>query len=213
MNTTRSRGRPAHHDILTPAEWRVAEGVRHGLTNRAIAERLGVSADAVKFHVANALAKLAMTSRLELRRWNGVSVDSNLAHQTEAQEELALGSLGQIARSVKNLDSAVAWYRDVLRLPLLYQFEKLAFFDCDGTRLMLSEDAAGNSSILYFRVPDILAAHRELSERGVDFVAAPHMIHRHPDGVEEWMAFFNDNERRPLGLMARVTGNMEMDNG
>jgi DNA-binding NarL/FixJ family response regulator len=39
----RSRGRPAHDDILTPAEWRVAEALRHGMTNRLIAERQKVS--------------------------------------------------------------------------------------------------------------------------------------------------------------------------
>lgn len=30
------RGRPPHPDILTPAEWRVVEGVWHGLTIPAI---------------------------------------------------------------------------------------------------------------------------------------------------------------------------------
>jgi methylmalonyl-CoA/ethylmalonyl-CoA epimerase len=29
------------------------------------------------------------------------------------------------------------------------------------------------------------------------------MIHRHDDGTEEWMAFFNDNEGRPLAIMAQ----------
>lgn len=57
MSTT-GPGRPRHDDVLTPAEWRVAEWVRHRLTNRRIAERMGVSTDAVKFHVANALSKL-----------------------------------------------------------------------------------------------------------------------------------------------------------
>jgi hypothetical protein len=31
-----------------------------------------------------------------------------------------------------------------------------------------------------------------------------HMIHRHDDGTEEWMAFFKDNEGRPLAIMAQV---------
>jgi DNA-binding NarL/FixJ family response regulator len=53
--TRNGPGRPPHEDVLTPAEWKVAESVRHGLTNRRIAERLGVSPDAVKFHVGNAL--------------------------------------------------------------------------------------------------------------------------------------------------------------
>ena len=35
-------------------------------------------------------------------------------------------------------------------------------------------------------------------------VSAAHLIHRHEDGTEEWMAFFNDLEGRPLALMARV---------
>jgi hypothetical protein len=30
------------------------------------------------------------------------------------------------------------------------------------------------------------------------------MVHRHDDGTEEWMAFFKDNEERPLALMARI---------
>ena len=50
-----TRGRPPHDDVLTPAEWRVVEGVRHGMTNPEIARRQGVSLDAVKYHVANAL--------------------------------------------------------------------------------------------------------------------------------------------------------------
>ena len=41
-------GRPPFDDVLTPAEWRVCESVRHGLTNPEIARRLGVSVDAVK---------------------------------------------------------------------------------------------------------------------------------------------------------------------
>ena len=30
------------------------------------------------------------------------------------------------------------------------------------------------------------------------------LIHRHADGTEEWMAAFEDNERRPLQLMAQI---------
>ncbi|MBB5713227.1 LuxR C-terminal-related transcriptional regulator [Sphingomonas aerophila] len=64
MSIERSRGRTAHDDVLTPAEWRVVEAVRHGLTNAIIASRLGVSADAVKFHVANALQSSALQAAL-----------------------------------------------------------------------------------------------------------------------------------------------------
>ena len=60
-----ARGRPPHDDLLTPMEWATVEWVRHGLTNRQIAERRGVSADAVKFHVANVLGKLGLASRTQ----------------------------------------------------------------------------------------------------------------------------------------------------
>ena len=60
---TRRRGRPPVDDVLTPAEWRTVHAVQHGLTNRQIAERRGISVDAVKYHVANALEKLCPTAR------------------------------------------------------------------------------------------------------------------------------------------------------
>jgi len=62
----RTRGRPPHDDVLTPAEWRIAHAVKHGMTNRVIAERRGISLDAVKFHIANIIAKLGMNNRKEL---------------------------------------------------------------------------------------------------------------------------------------------------
>jgi len=118
---------------------------------------------------------------------------------------IALGAIGQIARSVKDIVAASTFYGEVLGLRHLYTFGNLAFFDCGGTRLFLSQGEGGASdSILYFRVPDIHAAHATLSERGAVFVNAPHMIHKHADGTEEWMAFFNDNEGRPLAIMAQA---------
>jgi catechol 2,3-dioxygenase-like lactoylglutathione lyase family enzyme len=106
---------------------------------------------------------------------------------------------------VKDVAAARLWYGEVLGLPHLYSFGNLAFFDCGGVRLFLSEgEGTPSESILYFRVPDILAAHQSLSVRGVIFTHAPHMIHRHADGTEEWMAFFADDEGRPLAIMAQV---------
>jgi catechol 2,3-dioxygenase-like lactoylglutathione lyase family enzyme len=119
--------------------------------------------------------------------------------------DLKLGAVGQIARSVKNIAAARAWYGETLGLTHLYSFGNLAFFDCGGVRLFLSEGDGGPSeSILYFRVEDVRTAHEALAERGVEFTHAPHMIHKHDDGTEEWMAFFKDNEDRPLAIMAQV---------
>ena len=117
-----------------------------------------------------------------------------------------LGPIGQIARSVSDIAASETWFRDVLGLPHLYTFGTLAFFDCGGTRLMLAQEKSGaaKESVLYLRVPDIAAAHETLGQRGVKFTHAPHMIHRHADGTEEWMAFFEDPDGRPLALMSQV---------
>ena len=206
MSSGAQRGRPRHIDLLTPAEWRVVEAVRHGMSNPLIARRQGVSLDAVKFHVSNVLAKLGFASRGELRRWAGIQKYSAVAHGGMGMKEtLNLGPLGQVARSVSDIVAAQKWYGDVLRLTHLYTFGNLAFYDCGGVRLFLEEGGGPQSAaVLYFRVPDIHFAHADLRGRGVQFVGAPHMIHRHADGTEEWMAFFEDNEGRPLAIMAQA---------
>lgn len=200
MKPKRPRGRPRHADLLTPAEWRTVHAVQHGMTNVEIARRRGISVDAVKFHVTNALAKLGLPDRKALRRWVRTG-------EGDVNAELTLGSIGQISRSVSDVGASEKWYRDILGLPHLYTFGTLAFFDLGGTRLMLSQDGgATKESILYLRVPDILAAHATLGSRGVRFTHAPHLIHRHADGTEEWMAFFEDPDGRPMALMCQRSG-------
>lgn len=200
----RKRGRPPADDLLTPAEWTVVEGVRHGLSNPQIARRLSVSTDAVKYHVANALQKLGFVSRAQLRRWSGIRRASVLHGRKAAMPEFAaLDSIGQIARSVRDVAASEAWYRDTLGFRHLYTFGALSFFDCGGTRLFLSQnEQVAPESVLYFRVADVHAAHAALTARGVEFIDAPHLIHRHADGSEEWMTFFKDLEGRLLALMS-----------
>jgi DNA-binding CsgD family transcriptional regulator/predicted enzyme related to lactoylglutathione lyase len=203
----RSRGRPPHDDILTPAEWRTVHAVRHGLANREIAERRKISVDAVKFHVANAIAKLGLENRRELRRWRGAPKDSPLpTRQGNMKNDPDIIGIGQISRSVKNVKTSEAWYRDTVGLTHLCTFGNLAFFDCGGTRLMLSEteELQPSESLVYLRVQDIDASYDRLQAQGVKMINAPHMIHRHEDGTEEWMAFFEDPEGRPLAIMASV---------
>lgn len=119
--------------------------------------------------------------------------------------QLILGSIAQIARSVQDIKQAEAWYKNVLGLPHLYTFGNLAFFDCNGTRLMLSQESTVvPESILYMRVSNIAAAFELLKSRGVEFINAPHMVHRHADGVEEWLSMLKDPEGRPLGIMAQA---------
>jgi len=201
------RGRPPYDDVLTPAEWRIAHAVKHGMTNREIAQRRGISPDAVKFHVANVLAKLGLRDRAALRRWSrppkGSALERKEKHVVVPSK---LGPIGQIARSVRSVEEAERWYGKVLGLQHLYTFGKLAFFDCGGTRLLLTQEVATATaeSILYFRVENIQATHDHLKAQGVEFINAPHMIHKHADDTEEWMAFFKDLEGRPLAIMSQV---------
>lgn len=199
----RKRGRPVHPDVLTPAEWRVVDGVRHGLSNPAMARRLGVGIDAVKFHVSNALQKLGLRNRRQLRLWRGVrGVVAPIAPSRRSDDMPAhtLGPLAQIARGVSDIHAAELWYRDVLGLPHLFTFDTLAFFDCGGVRLMLSQTPSGGESLLYFRVERLHEHYDALLARGAKPLGAPHRVHRHADGREEWLAFIEDNEGRPLGL-------------
>ena len=63
------RGRPRHPDVLTPREWEVLTLVREGLTNPQIAERMGITLDAAKYHVSEILSKLHLGSREEAAAW------------------------------------------------------------------------------------------------------------------------------------------------
>jgi len=116
-----------------------------------------------------------------------------------------LGDIGQIAIITKDLPRAVAFYRDVLGLPFLFDAPGLAFFQAGGIRLMLggadSPEFDHPSSILYFNVADILEAHRTLADRGVKFREGPHAIHK-AGNQALWMAFFNDSEGNFFALMA-----------
>ena len=118
-----------------------------------------------------------------------------------------LSQIGQIAVNVHDTGRAVAFYRDQLGIRFLFSAGQLAFFNAGGIRLMLTPPEKPEfdhlSSILYFKVPDIKQAHATLTERGVKFEDAPHMIARMPDH-ELWMTHFRDSENNLLSLMSEV---------
>lgn len=120
--------------------------------------------------------------------------------------ELGLSKIGQIAMNAQDLDRAIGFYRDALGLRFLFRAPpRLAFFDCDGIRLLLDvpedKEFAHPGSILYFSVDDIEKTHESLVTRGVVFRKAPHLIAKLPDR-EVWMAFFDDTEGNTLALMS-----------
>src|SRR5271169_4236339 len=102
MASRSRRARPPHDDVLTPAEWRTVHAVKHGLTSREIAERRGISVDAVKYHVANAVAKLGVANRRDLRHWH-VKPKLSALHEVSMNTAVKLGPIAQIARSVQDI--------------------------------------------------------------------------------------------------------------
>ena len=130
---------------------------------------------------------------------------------TAVSSDIGVTRIGQIAFTVADVPRAVAFYRDVLGLRFLFEAPpNLAFFDCGGTRLMLTPPeregaVAGQqfNSILYYTVADIQAAASALTGRGVQFEQPPHIVAR-LDKADLWMAFFKDADGHMLAIMSEV---------
>lgn len=121
---------------------------------------------------------------------------------------LGIAQIGQIAIPIQDLDRAVAFYRDILGLPFLFQAPPgLAFFQCGEVRLMLSRpegvDEPPRATVLYYKVADLPGAYATLQARQVKFIDAPHLIAKLADH-ELWMVFFRDSEDNLVALMSEV---------
>ena len=88
----------------------------------------------------------------------------------------------QVAITVKDIERATAFYRNVLGLPLLLNAPNMAFFDCGGIRIMLGiadrPDLDHPASIIYYKVDDIERVYETFKARGVEFTA-PIADHRY----------------------------------
>ena len=125
-----------------------------------------------------------------------------------ANSNLGLSTIEQIAVNAQDIERAVNFYRDKLGMKLLFSVPpNLAFFDCDGIRLMLSLPAKPEfdhaSSIIYFKVADILLAYATLTERGVHFDEKPIFV-ADMGTYDLWLASFRDSESNLLALMSHV---------
>jgi methylmalonyl-CoA/ethylmalonyl-CoA epimerase len=121
------------------------------------------------------------------------------------QKTVSLSEIGQISVNVHDFDRAVAFYKETLGVKHLFTVSgRMAFFDCSGLRLMLAiperPDLDHPSSILYFKVKDIEAAHAALVSRGVHFETKP-MLVAPMETYDLWLAEFRDSENNVLALM------------
>ena len=126
---------------------------------------------------------------------------------TTAATPFGLNAIGQIFIRAKDLDRAVRFYRDTLGMPFLFQAPpQMAFFQCGPTSVMVGVPEAPEldhpASLVYYLVPDIAAAHQTLRDRGVEFITAPHLVHRAPE-YDLWLGDFRDSEGNVLALMSR----------
>ena len=123
----------------------------------------------------------------------------------EANVENIVGSVGQVAITVSNVESATSYYRDVLGLKLLFSAgSNLAFLSDGALRIMLTtpqgSGAVGANSILYFKVNDIESTHAAIVERGSLSEGPPQLAAKMPDH-DLWLSFLKDPDGNLVGLM------------
>ena len=116
----------------------------------------------------------------------------------------SLGPLAQVAVTFRDLPGAVAFYRDAIGLPLLFETGGMAFFAMGDVRLMMTtpekDEFDHPASIFYFRVANIDAAYADLKARGVPFEGDPHIVGK-MGTTDVWMVHFRDCEQHLLAIM------------
>lgn len=125
---------------------------------------------------------------------------------TAGGSALGIERVGQVAVTVRDIERATAFYRDVLGLRHLFSAPpKMAFFDDGaGLRLLIGEGEPGQpghgSGLLYYRVADIDRGHAYLTSHGVEVDTAPHLVAKLPDH-ELWLATYRDGEGNTFAVM------------
>lgn len=124
----------------------------------------------------------------------------------ERNEMSIIQGIKQIGVPVKDLDRAIEFYREQLGCPLLFTTAHMAFFDCNGVRLLLTlpeNEKYTQSSVIYFDVEDIQSSYEKMKANGVHFTAEPHVVGK-MDDMESWMVFFEDTEGNTHALVSEV---------
>ena len=114
----------------------------------------------------------------------------------------------QIAIGCMDIERATDFYSKLLGLEPVAVFNPpgFSFFDLAGTRLLI--EVGGPKSLIYLEVPDVRESVRALRARGFTIASEPHIVFPDPTGVfdrpgNEWLAFIEDSEGNPVGLMSR----------
>ena len=119
---------------------------------------------------------------------------------------LAGRKLVQAALTVSDLARSVAFYRDVLGFPMMFETNGMAFFQAGDLRLMVGSniaEAPSRGTVLYFDAPDIDELAPALEAKGVTFIGPVEVVQR-TDTHELKLRIFRDPDGNPLALMGLV---------
>ncbi len=221
--TARQRGRPAHPDVLTPAEWAISRLVRAGLSNAEIARRRECRADTIKDHIATIVLKLALRDRAALARWRGVPLADDewpgidLARTERRQRMTTHRQPGTVTGGapmflVDDVARTAEWYRDHLGFEIGDYFREdhgphdddpnhpalgepiFVILNRDGHRLMLSRTIERRHGVTSNREFKAMTSDVYF---WVDGIEAMYEAVRRPGGT----TFIHELVTQPYGLL------------
>ncbi len=115
-----------------------------------------------------------------------------------------LNSIVQVAISSTDPAKLVAFYRDTLGVPLLFEASGMAFFQTGATRFMIGParqgQHIGGDVIIYFEPNDWTEANAKLEAAGVAFIAPATAVQQN-QGRELMVRAFKDPEGHTLALL------------
>ena len=117
---------------------------------------------------------------------------------------LADATITQLLIPIDDFERGVAFYRDVLGIPLLFSAPpQMAFFQSGAVRLLVGVtpfgEKAQRGSQIYFD-----AVYASLAGQGTQFKAPPHVVNRSAKS-EVWLAEFVDPDGNQLALMSELS--------
>jgi methylmalonyl-CoA/ethylmalonyl-CoA epimerase len=116
-----------------------------------------------------------------------------------------LDKIGQIAFQISDVKKIESFYKEKIGLKHLFTVPgRMAFFDCDGVRLMFAvrepDEPVRSNSVIYFKVHALEFYYDQLKQKDVEFIEPPKLIAEMKE-YDLWMAFFKDVEGNVIGLM------------
>lgn len=120
---------------------------------------------------------------------------------------LAGRPLVQVAVTVRDMDRARTFYRDVLSLSLMFEVPGMMFFQLGNARLLVGREVKEGTPIgggvLYFDAPDLDALGSALEAKGVAFTGPATVVQRTETHELKLREFF-DPDGNALALMGMI---------